>query len=220
MNFFGHLTVASFERDAEGYLLGSMLPDFAGMCQQRLHGADSADIEAGIRFHHFTDRVFHANVLFVAWCADGTRHLLEAGVRKGTASAVAHVAPELLLDAWLSERFDADDDYARALASGAPARLGGRLRWAKEEGASRFEFLRQQLLMHGSPRAARDPEVFLMRVMRTLERRPRLAVSELDKKAVGRYLDALPSRIDAEADALLVGLRRELEAGADGGERP
>ena len=73
MNFFGHACVASWERSDPAYVLGAMLPDFAGMIRGRIAEIERPDLRAGIELHRRTDAIFHRMDGFAELCASSAR---------------------------------------------------------------------------------------------------------------------------------------------------
>ena len=58
MNFFGHAWVAAWFSGNEPFILGAMLPDLANVLRAPPPSSRHAELSAGIRMHHETDRVF------------------------------------------------------------------------------------------------------------------------------------------------------------------
>jgi hypothetical protein len=217
VNFFGHAVVASWEREAPGFVLGSMLPDFATMSETRLVDVDDPELRAGVALHHRTDQVFHGAPRFVALCGEATRTLMARGLERGRAHAVGHLGVELLLDGWLVERQEPRSAYAAALHCGRERELGRRIRWIDEEGRSRWRSLRRRLEHHGPPEDYRDPTLVASRVERILVRRRRLALDARSAEVAAGYLPELQGAVQAHADALIGELRRGL---GDPGQSP
>lgn len=208
MNFVGHVMAALWERDDPAFVLGSMLPDFARMCDARLQGAEHEAVAAGIACHHRTDAAFHGTETFLALCARARVELQEAGVGRATAIGAAHVGIELLLDGrWLDEpRVDAAYLDALHFAGRLPA---GALRWAAPEHEARFGRLCEHLRAAGSPGGYRDPDEVGRRLHRILSRRPRLAPGPHDEPRLRQWARrARPIVLEAS-----VGLRQELLRG-------
>src|SRR5262245_49760363 len=103
MNFFGHATVACARDAAPRFVLGSMLPDLAGMASLRIRGVHDPELERGVELHHATDRAFHGLPPFRAVCSAALTLLEPQGVSRASARAVGHVGAELLLDGLLSD---------------------------------------------------------------------------------------------------------------------
>ena len=210
MNFFGHAVVASWEARTSGFVLGSMLPDFAAMCGARLASIDHPELCAGLALHHRTDRVFHASSQFVALCGDARRVLLARGLGRGHAHAVGHVGVELLLDGWLAEQPKARETYAAALRCGRHAELGRQIRWLDDEGRGRWRKLRRRLEAHGPPDDYRNPILVASRIERILRDRPRLALDARRTEVTARYLPELQRAVHDRGDALIRELRQAL----------
>lgn len=125
MNFFGHSVVAAELRSTSEVVLGSMLPDLEPMVDSAASRFTDPDVLRGITLHHVTDKVFHADPVFLHHQKAARDELAAAPVGRGSRRAAAHVGVELILDAALRTpaRLDA---YQRALAAGlARAPLAG-----------------------------------------------------------------------------------------------
>lgn len=201
MNFYGHAHLAARIDRAPAYVLGSMLPDFVGMCGVRLEGVTHGDVARGVALHHATDEIFHGTPEFLGLCASGLAELEAAGLARGAARACAHVGTELVLDGFLLEHRGPDDAYLEALDVAAPERLGPFLRF-RDEGI-RFESLRRRLRAFGVPYAYADASFVAVRLQGALASRPRLALGDRDVVTVTRWLaSAIPATRD-RAPALL-----------------
>lgn len=211
MNFFGHAAVASWQAaDSPGLVLGAMLPDFASMSRTRVLEVSHPELHAGVELHHRTDRVFHGTSHFAALCREATRALLERGVGRGRAQAVAHVGVELLLDGCLVEQPEARGAYTAAIRCGSDRELGGSIRWVDEDGRARWRALRGRLERYGPPDDYRDPAVVASRVERILRGRRRLALDAPQLEVAARYLLELQRSVRAQAVPLIAELRRGL----------
>jgi hypothetical protein len=218
VNFFGHAAVACWEAKSPGFVLGSMLPDFATMSGTRLLEVDDPELSAGVALHHCTDRIFHGNSHFVALWRSAMRTLLARGLERGPAQAVGHLGVELLLDGWLVEGREAREAYAAALSCGRDEGLGGRIRWLDAEGGARWRSLRRRLERHGPPDDYRDPAVVASRVERILGTRPRLALDARSAKVTAGYLPDLQREVRARAIPMIGELRRGLADGPGAGD--
>src|SRR4029453_12839315 len=103
------------------------------------------ELEAGIRLHHQTDRVFHETGAFRELEQDARSSLSEAGVAKGARRALAHVGIEFLIDAELERRAPAWQGYDLALRFGSTAACRQALRWAGADVGPRLTTLCQHL---------------------------------------------------------------------------
>lgn len=213
MNFYGHLTVATWTREgarSARFGLGSMLPDFAGMVGARPPEAHpTTELAAGITHHHDVDAVFHATPSFLALCREGAEAM--RGARRGTVRAAAHIGAELFLDGWLLHRQPRREAYLGALEAGAPDAAGEDMRWRQPESASRFERLRARLLAFGVP-DDHDAGAVFGRLERTLRARPRLRIEPEDAERIRAGLEVLGECVDARAPALVEELREGLVA--------
>jgi acyl carrier protein phosphodiesterase len=197
LNFFGHAVVAAWSDDRAGHLLGSMLPDFEAMVRVPLIEVHDPDIQRGIELHHRTDEAFHRAPAFLSLCAHALEELTMAGVRRGTARAVAHIGSEMFLDGWLAREQDHVDDYLAALEVEADRHL----QWQDEGHA--FSKLHARLTMWGAPRDYAEPPFVLARLTETIRRRPALAVLEDQSNRVAEFLPSLQLMVERDAPELL-----------------
>lgn len=204
MNFFGHAVVAAWADERAGHVLGSMLPDFETMVGVPLIEVRDADIQRGIDLHHRTDEAFHRARAFIALSASALEQLTEAGVRRGTARAVGHIATEMFLDGCLAGDPPQVDGYLAALE----VEPVGKLRW--EDGGDAYQKLLGRLAMWGAPRDYADPAFVLARLRDVLRRRPALAIVEEEVDRVSACLPGLQRRVQREARELLDELRDAL----------
>lgn len=204
MNFFGHAVVAGWADAQAEHALGSMLPDFEAMTHVPLVEVRDVDIKRGIDLHHRTDDAFHRTGVFIAWSAAGLDALTQAGVRRGTARAVGHIAAEMFLDGWLASQPALVEGYLAALEVEA----NGRLRW--EDGGEAYQRLHSRLSTWGVPRDYADPTFVLRRLRDALWRRPALAIVNEDAERVAACLPPLQRRVCGEARELLDELRDAL----------
>jgi len=208
MNFYGHAVFAARLSRTPRYVLGSMLPDFEGMCGARLLGVTDEDVREGIALHHATDSVFHGAPEFLELCSYGLVELTRHGVARATARAVAHVGTELVFDSFLIETYGSEAAYLEALDSAHPSKLGSVLTFV--DGGDRFELLRNRLADFGVPSAYSDPGFVADRLVNALASRPRLAMRDGERDIVAtflemarpRILDAAPHIVARVADAL------------------
>jgi hypothetical protein len=204
LNFFGHAVVAGWADTRAEHALGSMLPDFEAMTRVPLIDVHDADIQRGVDLHHRTDEAFHRSDLFLAWNASTLESLAEAGVRRGTARAVSHIAAEMFLDGWLAAQPTLANGYLAALEVEA----NGRLHW--RDGGEAYERLHERLSGWGAPREYAEPPFVLGRLRDALRRRPSLAIAEEEVERVAACLPPLQLRVQAEARELLDQLRDAL----------
>lgn len=207
MNFFGHVVVAGwFERDP-GYLLGSMLPDFASMSGTRLGTVPVAAVAAGVALHHRTDDAFHTAPAFLHLMTLAREELEARGVAWGTARAVAHVGSELLLDGVLLERHPSAP-YVDALEAAAELTRARHLDAAFRDQGVGFAALLRRLQDAGPPHAYREPARVSEFLERALGRRPRLCFADGDRARVAEVLAGLRPEVERQADPLLAHLRQ------------
>jgi len=184
-----------------------MLPDFETMVRVPLIEVRDPDIRRGIDLHHRTDEAFHRTPAFLAFCAHALGELTAAGVRRGTARAVGHIASEMFLDGCLAREQDHIDDYLAALELELDDLLG----W-QDDGRA-FSKLHTRLTLWGGPRDYADPAFVLARVSDALQRRPALALLQEQSDPVAKYLPSLQEMVERDAAELLNELRDTLGSG-------
>ena len=204
MNFFGHAVVAGWAESCAEQTLGAMLPDFEAMVRVTLVAVRDDDMRRGVDLHHRTDEAFHRAPVFLALNAEGLEVLREAGVRRGTARAVAHIATEMFLDGCLAARPTLVDGYLAAL----DVEANGRLHW--EDGGAAYERLHGRLSAWGAPRDYDDPGFVLARLRDALRARPTLAIADDEADRVAACLPALKQHVERDARELLDDLRDAL----------
>ena len=209
MNFFGHAAIAGRFRATPEFVLGAMLPDFAGMLGLKTPPITPGALGEGVRCHHLTDHAFHELRSFRAFCAEATRFLDAEKVRRGTARAVAHVGVELLLDAALAEGETARERYFAALAAARRAELFAPSSYGPEE-CNRFAGLAEVLEARGISRNP-DTELVVTRLERALASRPRLAIEPRDRPAIGSWVELFRDRVVASTPELVGELTSALE---------
>lgn len=204
MNFYGHAHLAArIDRDP-AYVLGSMLPDFEGMCGARTESVDDATVARGVELHHETDDVFHRSPEFVELCALGMEQMTASGVGRGAARACAHVGTELLLDGFVLAEFGPNAAYLEALDVASSDAIRRALRFPDR--GLRFEALRGRLRAFGWPHGYSDADFVTARLVNALAARPRLSIDPAFVDEVRRWLvDARP-RVARTAPALLARL--------------
>ena len=202
MNFFGHAHVAIRESASPAFVIGSMLPDFASMVGCRIASVDAGALADGVAHHHHTDALFHASETFVDFQRRSCARLDAAGVRWGTARAVAHVGVELLLDGELTQLGDANDAYLAALEAEASAALSS-VRWRGDDGSQAVRGLLDRLRAHGVPHDYGDVAVVLDRLTRVLARRTRLAIEPGAADAVRSELTLLSAEVQSSVEGLV-----------------
>jgi hypothetical protein len=203
MNFFGHAVVSSRRRREHGFVLGSMLPDFATMLRRRPPATAHPELELGVLFHHETDAVFHSAPTFVALSGKAFQQLTSMGLARGPARAVAHVGVELLLDAVLAHDGEAVSAYRQALGAAHPDALGSALSWREADAPARFEELRVVLCSREPTRTRVAPQLFAARLERALAARPRLMLDANGKRLVEQWCDETQDSIVEHAERLI-----------------
>ena len=210
MNFFGHAWVAAWFSGNEPFILGAMLPDLANILRAPPPSSRHAELSAGIRMHHETDRVFHDAEAFRALEDLARLELGQAGVPKGARRALAHVGVELLIDAALAADSPAWMGYALALQFGSTEACGAHLDWADATTRPRFSGLCERLAETASTRS--DTRRIAQRLVAALSGRPRLELSAEHVHLVEPWLATCRSQVAARLPDLLAELARELGA--------
>jgi hypothetical protein len=197
MNYFGHVAVACRFLESPEFLLGSMLPDLAGIIGTSVPKS-TADVQLGVQFHVRTDEVFHELAPFRQRVNSGSESLRSRGLRKGPARAVAHVATELLLDSELNQVQLYRVAYSEALFVAGPKRVGALLQWEARGTAEDFEFLRLRLIERSAFREPFAPGRLVGRLERVLKDRPRLRLTPNERLLVHDWLRTGPVPFGAE----------------------
>jgi hypothetical protein len=210
VNFIGHATVALWRRNEPEFVLGSMLPDFAGMAGTRLSRSpplpsspEALALAEGIALHHTTDDAFHGAPGFVTLLQETLDELTARGVSRATARAVGHVGTELLIDGELVHASEVAGAYTSALA--VERSLEGV--FIDAEGTARWGRLRERLLDYGVPYDYREPDAVLRRLQLVLHNRPRLAITADALPLIRAHLPALQRKVRIALPALLDSVR-------------
>ncbi len=211
MNFVGHAHVALRERDDPAFVLGSMLPDFCSMATVRIAAVEHEGLRAGIAFHHRVDDAFHGAPTFVALTSEAGERLEREGVGRGPARAAAHVGIELALDGLLVTDPKTRVAYTDAVASAGPRALGRHLTFRDHEHRDRYEDLVARLIGWGVPDDYGDPEIVVARLVRTLSRRPRLALAPGEVERVSAWMAETRASLEGRKGDLLTELYESLD---------
>jgi hypothetical protein len=204
LNFFGHAVVATWADTKPTHVLGSMLPDFETMVHVSLIGIGDPGIQRGIDLHHRTDDAFHRTQAFLSLSAGALDDLSEAGVRRGTARAVAHIAAEMFLDGCLAGDAPNVQGYLAALA----VEPDGMLQW--QDGGHAYRKLHGRLRTWGAPTNYAEPAFVLARLRDALRGRPALAIVDEELERVAACLPPLQLWVQRESRELLDELRDAL----------
>ena len=212
MNFFGHGCLAAETRPDAAFVVGAMLPDLAAMAGLRVTGVAHAAADDGRRFHYATDAAFHRAAGFGELSARAAQELLDAGVRRGPARAIAHVGVELLLDGWLAEVHGVPAAYDAALALGP--RLAGAIAFHAAGAAGLLEVCERVASAPHAHAAWCEPARLGSRLARILGPRPLLALERSELPAVTAWAAAARGEVARAAPALLAEVRAALSYGA------
>jgi hypothetical protein len=216
MNFFGHAALAARHLRASEAALGcdvveasagAMLPDFSGMLRLEKPRRVGAAFARGIAFHHRTDRAFHALAAFHDSSRAAVAWLVDRGLGRGPARAVAHIGIELLLDEVLAHEEEHRAAYRRALAW--PWHQS--LEFIQPESGKKLAELCARLLQHAEEFAPPAPSVLAARLCRILDARPRLAPGESGRPVIERWIAHTRPLLHCAAPALLSALSSQLE---------
>lgn len=212
VNFFGHAVVASWHSSEPGFILGSMLPDFATMIGDRVPEVSHQELESGVDFHHATDRVFHDSPTFRRLEREARGVLRELGVSRPSALAIGHIGVEMLLDASLATDEPGVAGYTRALSEGHGEALGAHIHWPSADGSARYEQLRSVLVARGVFAGSVDPRLLAMRVSRALAPRPRLRLEPGADILVEEWVRIAAPGVREAAPALIEELALQLHS--------
>jgi hypothetical protein len=202
LNFVAHIAIGvRLGYDDPAVLVGTALPDFAGMARLTLRTASGA-VADGIAVHHTTDRVFHADDWFLDLQTELRASFRDDGLPEGAARACAHVGPELLLDGALVRDVGVRDALAQVydrLASPSDAivelvDVTERARWGA--------FL-ARVADRVDPCGYEDAGVVAKRLHAVTARRPRLAFAACQLSAVTTRLRDVQPRVVATAPAVM-----------------
>jgi hypothetical protein len=203
VNYFAHAHIARLERPDPRFVLGAMLPDFAGMIGLRIAALRDPALRDGARLHERTDTAFHASATFAAFYREGIEALESRGLARGAARGAAHIGVELLLDGTLVDEPATADAYLAALGAAREPEVQTAIGWASRLGVRRWPRLCARLEDQGVPHAYCDPAAVAWRVRRALQRRPRLRLAPGDEGHVDDWLRALwPRLVEARATLL------------------
>jgi len=216
MNFFGHAVIARRKEAARGevraeFVLGAMLPDFASILRVRPPHASSHPLREGILFHHATDEAFHGSESFLEFSRQASSYLLERGLSRGSARAVAHVGVELVLDAALAQESAANEAYLSALDAALTNDVQGRITWEGGAHEIRFQQLCQNLKRRGPLQGDAAPELTAERLRNILAGRPRLALDDAGQSVVRDWVVAARPLILSRAPRLVLEVERRLQ---------
>jgi len=217
MNFFGHAVIASRREATRGevranFVLGAMLPDFASMLRTRPPRVTDSVLEEGVHFHHSTDDAFHGAESFLEFSRQASSFLLDRGVARGSARAVAHVGVELLLDGALAHEIQANEAYLCALDAALTKPVAGHIKWETIVTESRFEHLCHSLRSRGKVRGDATAELVAERLRNILANRPRLALDDAGQSVVRDWVVAARPLIVVRAPSLVAEVERRLKS--------
>ncbi len=187
-----------------------MLPDLVQMLGRRRIQASNPSVDAGVRFHHATDAVFHDHTLFSSLQNEARRDLRHLGVSRGPRLAVAHVGLELMLDAELAAGKADVQHYSRALSC-LPTLQGALTMDGDAGNFGELLRLRERLVERLPTLIPRTPEQLVERLVRILGHRPALSLDAAEIPAVlswaGPTWQTVRARRDEWLDQLKAGLR-------------
>jgi hypothetical protein len=209
MNFFGHAWVAGWFSQQAPFILGSMVPDFASALRASPPTSTHPELEAGIRLHHATDRVFHDTAAFQDLEQGARAALATLGLSKGARRALAHVGVEFLIDEQLERRSPGWTGYELALRYGSGAACRSQLQWRSDGLDERFAALCSRLAA-ASRRS--DTRQLVLRLVACLAGRPRLELQPEEVPLLEPWLTAARPQVSERLPELLGELARELDA--------
>jgi hypothetical protein len=205
MNFFAHAVIASRIRPEPRFVLGSMLPDLAGMAGIDASAGDVCSLvdvalAEGVRFHGFCDDVFHSSRAFGEIMLWSRADLKAHGLPRGPTLAASHVGAELLLDGWLAEDCAGLEAYHEALALLDAEPSSFLDPWL---GSNEWRRLAERLRDGTLPKGYRAVEFVAELLERILARRPRLRLDRHGAREVRRHLPALRQRVGTAVPELV-----------------
>lgn len=218
MNFFGHAVIAKRREASRGavraeFVLGAMLPDFASMLRVRPPQVGGDALVDGVRFHHATDDAFHGAESFLEFSHQASSFLLERGLSRGSARAVAHVGVELVLDGALAHESGANEAYLSAIDAALTISVASRIKWEKDGQEARFQHLCHNLESRGAVPSDAPPELVAQRLANILAHRPRLALDEAGQSVVRDWVVTARPLIVARAPLLVFEVEQRLGVG-------
>jgi hypothetical protein len=212
VNFVAHVEVANrlqaapAEAGGDGLhplMVGAALPDLAAIGRFRLEpGASTGDLAVGIRVHHRTDDVFHADTRFRELMGRLRGELLGAGLGRGAARACGHVGVELLLDGHLladSEVVDRVDGLLWSIGRPDDAVLGAVREVDRQPWADHLVQVAERI----TPESYGAADLVAARLHRILDRRPRLAFDDAQVPVLADALATVQPAVGAVAADLV-----------------
>ncbi len=209
MNFFGHAWVAGWFSQQGPFILGAMVPDFASVLRLSPPTSTHPELDAGIRLHHETDRVFHDTEVFQELEHGARAALTAAGVSKGARRALAHVGVEFLIDEQLERRSPEWSGYELALRFGSSDACRAQLQWGSDGVSDRFAALCSRL---ASVAKRSDTRQLVARLVACLAGRPRLELQPDEVPLLEPWLTEWRPKVAERLITLLTELARELDA--------
>ena len=211
MNFVAHVEVANRVVPTGGTsgpglqptMVGAALPDMAAIGGFRLRprGTEGA-LGEGVRLHHRTDEVFHADERFRELMGRLRSSLTAAGFGRGPARACGHLGVELLLDGRLQDDRKVVDRVDALLWSvGNPtADVVDAVPEAEQTSwADHLALVSERI----APESYRVVPLVAARLHRILARRPRLAFDEADVPVLSDELRRIQADVDEVANDLV-----------------
>jgi hypothetical protein len=184
-------------------LVGAALPDLAAIGGYRLAPRRSTgDLAEGIRVHHRTDDVFHADERFRELMGRLRSALAGAGFGRGAARACGHVGVELLLDGHLlADRDVAGRAGALLWSVGRPSEdvLDAVPPVERESWAAHLGLVAERI----APESYRAAHLVAARLHRILGRRPRLAFAPADTAILTGALRRIQPAVGEVAEDLV-----------------
>lgn len=199
MNYLGHAAIACQVNREPRFVFGAMLPDLCEMARVGAPEVRDELIAQGVAHHKLVDALFHESVAFQALLTMARARLGAMGLRSGPRRAVAHVAIELVLDAYFSGRPSVVQSYLASLMATQAPGLRGALRWQDGTGLERLTRVCDLLLKRGQDAAPLSADLLAHRVIRTLSDRPRLALTAAECVALPAWLPPVAHAVERRA---------------------
>jgi len=210
MNYFGHVALACRFSSSPEFLLGSMLPDLAGIIGCTTPHCTLHALRLGVSFHLLTDEEFHQTETFRSLVGTCRKEMELAGMRRAPARAASHVAIELLLDAELSHVPLHGIAFRTALRIAGPSGIGYQLQWTTDDAAEKFESLRLRLIERSTCGNFFANDRLVERLAFALQRRPRLKMSPHEQNIMRQWFHGRAAPLGQELATLWIQLHERI----------
>ena len=210
MNYFGHVALACRFSASPEFLLGSMLPDLAGIIGCATPHCALQAVQLGVVFHLLTDEEFHQTETFRSLVGTCRKEMELAGMRRAPARAASHVAIELLLDAELSHVPLHGIAFRTALRIAGQSGTAYQLQWSADDAAEKFEALRLRLVERSTCSDFFANDRLVERLAFALQRRPRLKMSTHEQNTMRQWIHGRDAPLGYELAGLWIRLHERI----------